>query len=306
MPVQKKGGLGKGLGALISEQNPNRPAPVEEKTVPAPENPGSGIVQIDINEITPNRSQPRKAFDEEKLEELAESIREHGLIQPIIVRKIDEGYEIVAGERRWRASRLAESRTIPCIVREYDETDNMMVALIENLQRQDLNPMEEAEAFARLVSEHGMTHEAIAKSIGRGGESKSRSYVTNTLRLRELPEEVQQMIVRGQLSAGHGRALLHLSTAEMQKIAAEKVVAEALSVRQTEALVKNFEKEPAAAPPARTIPSVSYQDIESELKDVIGARVRIRENNDRGTIQLSFFSGEELERLIELLRSLKQ
>ncbi|MBR6503416.1 MAG: ParB/RepB/Spo0J family partition protein, partial [Firmicutes bacterium] len=194
MPVQKKGGLGKGLGALFSEQPVLKTAPAAEPAAaPVPEDGSTPVVLIDINEITPNRSQPRKTFDEEKLEELAESIRTHGLIQPIIVQKIDDGYEIVAGERRWRASRLAECRQIPCIVREFTDRENMLVALIENLQREDLNPMEEAEAFAQMVSVHQMTHEAIAESIGKIGVKRSRSYVTNTLRLRELPEDIRKM-----------------------------------------------------------------------------------------------------------------
>ncbi len=308
MPVQKKGGLGKGLGALFSEQNPT-PARQREETAPSPAEDGNvgGVLEIDINEITPNRSQPRKVFDEEKLEELADSIRAHGMIQPIILRKIDEGYEIVAGERRWRAARLAGLRKVPCIIREYSEKDNMLVALIENLQRQDLNPMEEADAFALLAEEHGMTHEAIAESIGRGREKRSRSYVTNTLRLRELPDQIRRMIAKGQLSAGHGRALLSLDTEEARIHAAKKVLEEELSVRQTEELVRNFEMPPASPkPPARNTPAVSYRDIESDLKDALGARVRIREKNNKGSIQLSFFSREELERLIELLGSLKQ
>ena len=308
MPVQKKGGLGKGLGALFSEQNPT-PARQREETAPSPAEDGNvgGVLEIDINEITPNRSQPRKVFDEEKLEELADSIRAHGMIQPIILRKIDEGYEIVAGERRWRAARLAGVRRVPCIIREYSEKDNMLVALIENLQRQDLNPMEEADAFALLAEEQGMTHEAIAESIGRGGEKRSRSYVTNTLRLRELPDQIRRMIAKGQLSAGHGRALLSLDTDDARIRAAKKVMEEELSVRQTEELVRNFEMPPASPkPPARNTPAISYRDIESDLKDALGARVRIREKNNKGSIQLSFFSREELERLIELLGSLKQ
>ena len=308
MPVQKKGGLGKGLGALFSEQTPT-PSRQRKEAAPAPAEAGGsgGVLEIDINEITPNRSQPRKVFDDEKLGELADSIRTHGMIQPIIIRKIDEGYEIVAGERRWRAARLAGVSRVPCIIREYSEKDNMLVALIENLQRQDLNPMEEADAFALLAEKHGMTHEAIAENIGRGGEKRSRSYVTNMLRLRELPEKIRQMVAKGQLSAGHGRALLALDSDDARIRAAEKVLEEDLSVRQTEELVRNFEMPPASPkPPTRSTPVVSYKDIESDLKDALGARVRIREKNDRGTIQLSFFSRDELERLVELLGSLKK
>lgn len=309
MPVQKKGGLGKGLNALFSEMTPLSPVPAADPAESPKDTPAEGgpqILEIDINDITPNRNQPRRVFDEEKLAELADSIRAHGLIQPIIVQRIDGGYEIVAGERRWRACRLADCKTVPCILREYSEQDNMLVALIENLQREDLNPMEEAEAFARLVEEQGMTHEAISESIGRAGGKKSRSYVTNTLRLRELPEKVQSLIARRQLSAGHGRALLQLDTPELQAAAAEKVLTEGLSVRQTEELVKHFAlpKGPADLP-SRGIPSDSYQMVEEELKELLGAKVRIREKNHRGNIQLSFYSREELSRLIDLLSSIK-
>jgi len=307
MPVQKKGGLGKGLGALFSEQN--RPAPQEPVKETAPvsvDTDGSAVIPIDINDITPNRSQPRRDFDEEALEELAESIRAHGLIQPIIVRKIEEGYEIVAGERRWRASRMSGLQKVPCILREYSERENMLVALIENLQREDLNPIEEADAFARLAEEYQMTHEAIADSLGQMGTKKSRSYVTNTLRLRELPEKVRKMIARKELSAGHGRALLSLPSDEERIKAAEIVLRDGLNVRQTEELVKGpLEKTPSVKPGARSVPTVSYQTIESDLKEVLGAKVRIREKNERGSIQLSFFSKEELERLVDLLKSLK-
>ena len=307
MPVQKKGGLGKGLGALFSEQN--RPAPQEPVKETAPvsvDTDGSAVIPIDINDITPNRSQPRRDFDEEALEELAESIRVHGLIQPIIVRKIEEGYEIVAGERRWRASRMAGLQKVPCILREYSEKENMLVALIENLQREDLNPIEEADAFARLAEEYQMTHEAIADSLGQMGTKKSRSYVTNTLRLRELPEKVRKMIARKELSAGHGRALLSLPSDEERIKAAEIVLRDGLNVRQTEELVKGpLEKTPSVKPGTRSVPTVSYQTIESDLKEVLGAKVRIREKNERGSIQLSFFSKEELERLVDLLKSLK-
>ncbi len=307
MPVQKKGGLGKGLGALFSEQNRSAPQePVKEVRPEPVSTDGSAVISIDINDITPNRSQPRRDFDEEALEELAESIRAHGLIQPIIVRKIEDGYEIVAGERRWRASRLAGLRKVPCILREYTEKENMMVALIENLQREDLNPIEEADAFARLAEEYQMTHEAIAESLGQMGTRKSRSYVTNTLRLRELPEKVRNMIARKELSAGHGRALLSLPSEAERIKAAEIVLRDGLNVRQTEELVKGpLEKKPTPSGGERSVPQVSYQSVESDLKEILGAKVRIREKNDRGSIQLSFFSKDELERLVDLLKTLK-
>ena len=309
MPVQKKGGLGKGLGALFSEQQiPAQPAAGREiPTQPSPAadaEDGSKIQMIDINEITPNRDQPRKEFDADKLEELAASIREHGLLQPILVRKIDHGYEIVAGERRWRASRLAELKTVPCIVGEYTEQENMLVALIENLQREDLNPLEEAEAYSRLAEEFGMTHEGIAESLGQIGVKRSRSAITNTLRLRELPEEVKTLIAQGKLSAGHGRALLRLSSDKDRIAAAEEILEKGLNVRQAEDLVQDFRPKGKTTPPARTLPAVSYGEVESGLKETLGAKVQIKEKDGKGSIRLSFYSREELERLIELLQSL--
>lgn len=298
MAAPKKRGLGKGLNALFSENTQNL---LETQLINRKENPEStenSILYIDINKITPNRKQPRKTFHEESLEELAESIKIHGILQPIIVKSLTNGYEIIAGERRWRASRIAGLKELPCIIKTCSDQDNLLVALIENLQRENLNPMDESSAYFYMTETFGMTQEEISKNVG-----KSRPYVANAVRLQKLPVPVKKMLEENLLSAGHGRALLSLEDSAQQVSLAEKIAAEKLSVRQTEALIKTIGTPgPKKNPPAS---DVRFHTIETDIKENIGAKVKIKEKNNKGTIQLSFYSREELERLIELLTSIR-
>ena len=235
MAAPKNRGLGKGLEALFS----NSEIDTQEISVTKKEeSEEKGISFININEIKPNQNQPRKSFNEEKLEELAASIIENGLIQPVILRKADKGYEIVAGERRWRACRKAGLKEIPCIIREFTDEQNMLIAIIENMQREDLNPVEEAEGLNQMIVNFGMTQEQVSKSVG-----KSRPYITNALRLLKLPSEIREMLLANQLSAGHARAIAGIGDTEKQIQLAEYAIKEGLSVREIEKIIKeNFQK----------------------------------------------------------------
>jgi ParB family chromosome partitioning protein len=296
MPVQKKGGLGKGLGALFSEQTPT-PTRQREETAPSPAGDGNdaGVLEIDINEITPNRSQPRKVFDEEKLEELADSIRAHGMIQPIILRKIDEGYEIVAGERRWRAARQAGLTEIPARILEADDREAAVLALVENLQREDLNPVEQAKGLRRLIEEYGCTQETAAETVGC-----SRPAVTNALRLLALPEGVLAMLEDGRLSAGHGRALLALGEEGRMLSAAEQVWKEGFSVRQTEALVKKLLAPPPAPKPKRD-DRIYVKALEDRLTRGFGRKVHIVSGPKKGKLEIEYYGNEDLDALLRAL-----
>ncbi|MEL7656261.1 MAG: ParB/RepB/Spo0J family partition protein, partial [Bacillota bacterium] len=259
-----------------------------------------GILLLDINEIKPNSKQPRKSFQEDKIDELAKSIEIHGIIQPIMVRPAVEGYEIVAGERRWRAARKASLKQIPCIVRELSEEQNMLVAIIENMQREDLNPMEEADALNQMITNFGLTQEEVSKSVG-----KSRPYITNALRLLKLPAQVQEMVVQGELTSGHARAIAGVKDEKRQLHIAAYVAKEGLSVRETEALAnkENEDKKQIKAKPRAKNREIT--DMEVELKSVLGTKVSINHGTRRGKIEIEYYSREELERLLELLLSLK-
>ncbi|MDO4481582.1 MAG: ParB/RepB/Spo0J family partition protein [Bacillota bacterium] len=297
MAGNKKGGLGKGLSVLFSENtqdiienqllNPDANSENEDR-----------IIYIDINKITPNRKQPRKAFDEESLKELSDSIKIHGVIQPIIVKSISNGYEIIAGERRWRASRLAGLKEMPCIIRAFSDKDNLLVALIENLQRENLNPMDESSAYYYMQENFGLTQEEISHNVG-----KSRPYIANAVRLQKLSEPVKKLLMENRLSAGHGRALLSMEDPKKQLETARKIIDNQLSVRQTEALIKELTSHKSKTSPQGRNPA--FDTIESDIRENIGAKVKIKEKNNKGTIQLSFYSKEELERLIEILLSFK-
>lgn len=291
MASTKGRGLGRGLEALIVDTE--IPA-VEPATGPTTD----GVAYIDINDIKPNRNQPRKRFDADRLQELADSISEHGVIQPLIVRLADNGYELVAGERRWRAARLAGLKSVPCLLRELTEEENALVAIIENMQREDLNPVEEAEGLNRMIDNFGLTQEQVSKSVG-----KSRPYITNSLRLLKLPAEIKEMLSQGSLTAGHGRALLSVSQEKEQLTIAHKIVAEGLSVRLVEAMVqkKQGTKAPAHKHAER---DANMLQLERELKEKLGTKVKINMSGKKGKIEIEYYSREELERLIELLRSL--
>lgn len=290
-------GLGKGLGSLLGDvADINRIV----ETKPITEEDLKSEQMIKIRLIEPNRNQPRKSFDEAALQELADSIRIHGVIQPLIVTKRGEHYQIIAGERRWRAAKIAGLRELPVIVKDYTDKEIDEISLIENIQRQDLNPIEEAAAFQRLMGEYELTQEELAERV-----AKSRTVITNSIRLLKLPESVQEMLRTSALSTGHAKVILGLDTAEKQEEAAKIIVNNNLSVRETEKLVKTLntpKKEPKL--PERDLKrDLAYEEAENHLKQLLKAQVHIkRKNGDSGKIEISYHSVEELERIISHVR----
>ncbi len=261
------------------------------------------ILYIDINDIKPNSAQPRTVFDEEKLKELAESIKTNGVIQPLIVREKATGYELVAGERRWRASRIAGLRTIPCIVRDFDDKQNAIVAIIENMQREDLNPIEEAAGLKAMTEKYGFTQEQVSASLGR-----SRTYIANSIRLLKLPPEIQEYVSSGQMSAAHGRTIINIPDKARQKEIADKIIRNDLSVRATEKLAERVkdelrpERKRRKAPESKT--QTKSEDVlaaERELMTLTGTKVTIS-GDSKGKLELEFYSIEELNRLIDIIR----
>lgn len=294
----KNRGLGRGLDALFADQAPA----VQPDKAAAPAAAGAEkdtVAYIDINEIKPNENQPRKTFDEEKINELAASITEHGIIQPLVVRKWKVGYEIVAGERRWRAARRAELKQVPCLVREFTDEENMLIAIIENMQREDLNPIEEAEGLHQMIRTYGLTQEEVSKSV-----SKSRPYITNALRLLKLPKEIQQLVTDGKLTTGHARALIPIEDKVLQAQLCRRIIDEGLSVRKVEELAADAGK--PKKKPAKKIKSADTLHVERELKSLFGTRVNINQKGKKGRIELEYYSTEELNRLIELLKTVEQ
>ena len=301
MSAAKKGGLGRGLEALFADVPVKEPE--EVKAAPAPaqadsESDRDTVKYIKIHDIMPNANQPRKTFNEEKIEELAASIREHGIIQPIVVRRHKSGYEIVAGERRWRAAMRAELSTVPCLIRELDDEQNMLIAIIENMQREDLNPIEEAEGLAQMMDHFGMTQEQVSKSVG-----KSRPYIANSMRLLKLPAYIRDSIADGRLSAGHGRTLVTVADEERREKLWHRIIEEGLSVREAEKLASQDSKTKKRPLPKKR-KNADTARVEEELKAALGTRVSITGSARKGRIELEFYSREELERLIELLKSL--
>ncbi len=296
MAGPKGRGLGKGLEALFNEVE------ISTNDSSGSSDQHDGILFLDLNDIKPNSKQPRKNFPEDKIEELARSIEKHGIIQPIMVRSTGGGYEIVAGERRWRAARKANLKQIPCIVRELSEEQNMLVAIIENMQREDLNPMEEAEALNQMITNFGLTQEEVSKSVG-----KSRPYITNALRLLKLPADIREMVVQGELTNGHARAIAGIKETKKQLQLAKRVVKDGLSVRETEALANKENEELNHKPLKAKARSKNREitDMEEELKSALGTKVAINHGARRGKIEIEYYSREELERLLELLLSLK-
>lgn len=280
-------GLGRGLNALLGD--PGLPEQNE------------GSVSLPISQVEPGLNQPRKRFDEEALADLAESIRVHGIIQPLTVRRLASGYyQIIAGERRWRAAKAAGLQEVPAVIIEADDRKVMELGLIENLQREDLNPAEEARGYRTLMEEYGLTQEQVARQMG-----KSRPAVTNTLRLLALPDEVMKLVEEDALSAGHARAILGAPTAALQKEAAARVVKEGLSVRQTEALVKSLQKEKKEKPKAQG-PDLSLYlgELEKDLAGRLGRKVKIARKGKKGRIELEYYNEQDLETLLALLRRL--
>ena len=298
MAAAKKGGLGKGLGALIAEAAPVEITPSEKPAEKNEPDSQDTVKYIKTFDIMPNANQPRKTFDEEKIQDLANSIIEHGVIQPIVLRKKDNGYEIVAGERRWRAAIKAGLSEVPCLIRELDDEQNMLLAIIENMQREDLNPIEEAEGLNQMIVTYGMTQEQVSKSVG-----KSRPYITNSLRLLKLPEYVLELISAGKISAAHGRTVITIDEEEARKNLCSRIVKEGLSVRETERLAAEIGK--PKKKPAKRVKNPNVSRVEEELKEVLGTKININQKGSKGKIEIEFFSKDELERLIDMLKSLR-
>lgn len=281
--MAKKGGLGKGLNAIFIEND------AEDQ---------NSTVTLKISEIEPNRTQPRHDFDDKALAELADSIIQYGVLQPILVRPIiGGGYQIVAGERRYRASRMAGLTEVPVVIRELSDGETMELALIENLQREDLTPIEEAQGYKTLMSEYGLSQEEVSKRVG-----KSRSAIANMLRLLTLPDEVVKMVADGSISAGHARALVSLNDEKAQKELAELIVSKGLSVRQVEKLVKSYEKEQKPKTKAECKPTF-FSEVELALSENIGKKVKITKakEGDGGTLHIDFYSLEELKEIANKL-----
>lgn len=279
--ANKQSGLGKGLKALMLENS------AEEMNA---EN------KLPINEIIPNKDQPRKTFDQGALQELADSITHHGVLQPLLVRPLPTGgYQLVAGERRWRASKMAGLKEVPVVIKELSDVETMEIAIIENLQREDLNPIEEAEGLQALIDRCGFTQEDIAVSVG-----KSRSAIANSLRLLKLPQEVRDMTRNGEISAGHARALLAFDNEAMIYEAAQNIIRNNLSVRDVERLVKMTEKSGKARPSARRRDSF-YDEVELSLTEVLGRKVKVYNGRGKGTLEIEFYSAEDLKEIANKL-----
>lgn len=309
----KKGGLGKGLDSLIpsgnprgkksvvsAEQNTEKREVVEKIVEKIVEKPVE--MKVKIGEVEPNREQPRKKFDEDALLELSESIKQFGILQPLLVQKKDGYYEIIAGERRWRAAKLAGVKEVPVIVKDFTSQEIVEISLIENIQREDLNPIEEALAYKRLMEEFRLKQDEIAERV-----SKSRTAVTNSIRLLKLDERVQRMVVDEMISTGHARALLAIEDGDDQYTIAMKIFDEKLSVRETERLMKNLQNpKPKKENVADTQMEVIYHQLEEKIKSIVGTKVSIHQkNNQKGKIEIEYYSQAELERLIEMFESIR-
>lgn len=296
MVIMAARGLGKGLDSLI----PNAVGEAKAKKETSKEKIEEKTTQetmVKITMVEPNRKQPRKNFDEDALLELSDSIKQFGVIQPIVVQDRKDHYEIIAGERRWRAAKLAGIKEVPVIIKNYTEREIVEISLIENIQREDLNPIEEAQAYKRLLTEFNLKQDEVAERV-----SKSRTAVTNSMRLLKLSEEVQQMVINDMLSTGHARALLVVENPEEQYMLAQKVFDEKLSVRDVEKLVKNIHKPAKVKKPDNKALSLIYQDIEEKLKQVLSTKVSVTAKEEgAGKIEVEFYNHEDLERLMEII-----
>lgn len=290
--MSKKFGLGKGLNALIPDEVSNN---INSKK----ENNKDGVALIDINLIKNNNEQPRKIFDDEKILELAESIKHNGIIQPIILRKVGNNYIIVAGERRWRAAKLIGIKEIPSIIMDLTDKQVMEISLIENIQRQDLNSIEEANAYKKLISEFNLTQEELSKRLG-----KSRTAITNTMRLLNLSEGVKQYLIEGVISEGHGRALLSINEANLQCEVAQKVIDDKLSVRELEKFIKYCKEKKVAKPHKKENEELNpyYKDITERLQGYFGTKVNISNKNNKGKIEIEYYSYEDLQRILDIIK----
>ncbi|MGN0342260.1 MAG: ParB/RepB/Spo0J family partition protein [Roseburia sp.] len=292
----RKGGLGKGLDSLIADKVGASTEKSDEKNE----------VLVNINKVEPNKEQPRKNFDEDALLELSDSIKQYGVLQPLIVVDRKGYYEIIAGERRWRAAKMAGLKQVPVIIKDLTEQEIVEISLIENIQREDLNPIEEAVAYKRLLNEFNLKQDEVAERV-----SKSRTAVANSMRLLKLNDRVQQMVIDEMLSTGHARALLGITDEEKQYATAQKVFDEKLSVRDTEKLVKKLQKQKAApakeiAPENRKLDAV-YKDAEEKMKTIFGTKVTINQKDSmKGKIEIEYYSPDELTRIYELIESIKK
>lgn len=307
-----KKGLGKGLGAIFGEdvvkenkEETEKKAKAKAEAKAAEEMDEKGrILMLKLDLVQPNKEQPRKTFDEEKINELAESIKNYGVLQPLLVQKSDSFYEIIAGERRWRAAKAAGLKEVPAVLKEYSKQEAMEISLIENVQRADLNPIEEALGYRQLIDEFGLTQEEIAVRV-----AKSRTAITNTMRLLKLDEQIQNMLVQGVITSGHARALLSLEDTQMQLKAAKEILDKKLSVRETERLVKRLQKEASGEKKEEkkkdeTL-ALIYQDLEDRMKSVMGTKVSIHnKDKNKGRIEIEYYSEAELERIVEMIESI--
>lgn len=301
MAVKKKG-LGKGLDSLIPDNRSSKASEKPEKKEPSHvEEMKTGEQMMKINMVEPNREQPRRNFEEDALLELADSIKQFGVLQPLIVRKRNDYYEIIAGERRWRAAKIAGIKEVPVIIKDYNEQEVVEIALIENIQRENLNPIEEAMAFKKLLEEYHLKQDEVAERV-----SKSRTAVTNSMRLLKLNEKVQQMIIDDMISTGHARALLALDDEEQQYILANKIFDEKLSVRETEKLVKALKNPKKEVKVQKQEHMFVYDNLEEHLKNIIGTKVSVNPKaNGKGKIEIEYYSEEELERIYDLIMSIQ-
>ena len=295
----KKGGLGKGLDSLIPEK---KVSTVNTEIQENNKDVYKDAVMVDIQKVEPNREQPRKNFDEDALLELSDSIKLYGILQPLLVQDKKEYYEIIAGERRWRAAKMAKIKEIPVIIKNFTEQEILEISLIENIQREDLNPIEEAIAYKRLLDEFHLKQDEIAERV-----SKSRTAVTNSMRLLKLSDKVQQMLIDDMISSGHARALLGIDNSEKQYSIAQKIFDEKLSVRDTEKLVKKIENEKEPLTKKEEIIDtkldIIYQDLEEKMKNIFGTKVVI--NKKDAKIEIEYYSPEELDRIMELFQTIK-
>lgn len=303
MATGRKGGLGKGIDSLI----PNKVNKPEEKSEAQIKNEKSVEgVHVTINKVEPNRDQPRKNFDEDALLELSESIKQFGVLQPLLVQDKKDYYEIIAGERRWRAAKLAGLKEVPVIIKDLTDQEVVEISLIENIQRENLNPIEEAFAYKRLLTEFHLKQDEVAERV-----SKSRTAVTNSMRLLKLNEKVQQMVIDDMISTGHARALLGINDFEKQYTTAQKIFDEKLSVRETEKLVKKIQQEkdnpPKETPKIDEKMEVIYHDLEERMKEILGTKVAINQKDDKkGKIEIEYYSMDELDRIIDLMRTISK
>ena len=300
----KKAGLGKGLDSLIT--NKVAPAKAVSNSPVKDEKSIEGIL-MDINKVEPNREQPRKNFDEDALLELSESIKQFGVLQPLLVQDKNGYYEIIAGERRWRAAKMAGLKEVPVIIKDLTEQEIVEISLIENIQRENLNPIEEAIAYKRLLTEFNLKQDEVAERV-----SKSRTAVTNSMRLLKLNEKVQQMVIDDMISTGHARALLGIEDMEKQYTTAQKIFDEKLSVRETEKLVKKIQQEKnetAKNKESKIDPKMEaiYHDLEEKMKAVLGTKVTINQKDDKkGKIEIEYYSQDELDRIIDLIHTIQK